>query len=149
MCRHIYDWNIVNCDVGQQIQLNSIPLSRHYIAEISLNVTLNHKTTTIFLQHHQFPLPVFCFTNNHYRTRPSSDNLQIATPNSNVLQKSTRSSVYQSSIMLLYVLFISFPVRHTDNFRFDGRHCIGDLMAFTMVWKFLYSKCDRLGFIHM
>ena len=27
--------------------------------------------------------------------------------------------------MLLYALFISFPVRHTANFRFDGRHCIG------------------------
>ena len=26
MCRHIYDWNIVNCDVKQQIQLNSIQL---------------------------------------------------------------------------------------------------------------------------
>ena len=37
--------------------------------------------------------------------------------------------------MLLYVLFISFPVRHTDNFRFDGRHSIGDLMALTMVWN--------------
>ena len=24
MCRHIYDWNIVNCDVKQPIQLNSI-----------------------------------------------------------------------------------------------------------------------------
>ena len=23
MCRHIYDWNIVNCDVKQSIQLNS------------------------------------------------------------------------------------------------------------------------------
>ena len=23
MCRHIYDWNIVNCDVKQQTQLNS------------------------------------------------------------------------------------------------------------------------------
>ena len=23
MCRHIYDWNIVNCDVKQPIQLNS------------------------------------------------------------------------------------------------------------------------------
>ena len=28
MCRHIYDWNIVNCDVKQQIQLNSIRLYR-------------------------------------------------------------------------------------------------------------------------
>ena len=23
MCRHIYDWNIVNCDVKQPIQLNN------------------------------------------------------------------------------------------------------------------------------
>ena len=23
MCRHMYDWNIVNCDVKQLIQLNS------------------------------------------------------------------------------------------------------------------------------
>ena len=42
-------------------------------------------------------------------------------------KKSTRSSVHQSNFMLLYVLFISFPVRHKDNLRFDGRHCIGDL----------------------
>ena len=26
MCRHIYDWNIVNCDVKQQIQLNPTQL---------------------------------------------------------------------------------------------------------------------------
>ena len=26
MCRHIYDWNIVNCDVKQTIQLNSTKL---------------------------------------------------------------------------------------------------------------------------
>ena len=38
--------------------------------------------------------------------------------------------------MLLYALLISFPVKHTDHFRFDGRICIGDLMAHTMVWKF-------------
>ena len=38
--------------------------------------------------------------------------------------------------MLLYALFISFPVKHTDNFRFDGRHCIGDLMANAMVGNF-------------
>ena len=31
MCRHIYDWNIVNCDVKQLIQLNSIVhTSRHW-----------------------------------------------------------------------------------------------------------------------
>ena len=30
---------------------------------------------------------------------------------------------------------ISFPVRHTDNFRFDGRHCICDLMAHAMLRK--------------
>ena len=73
-----------------------------------------------FLKHHQLPLPVFCFKNGRYRTRPSSDNLQIATPNSNVLQKSTRSSVHQSCFMLLYVLFISFLVRHKDNFQISN-----------------------------
>ena len=87
--------------------------------------------------------PYFVFKNDRYRTRPSSDNLQIDAPNSNVSQKSTRSSVHQSRFMLLYVLFISFPVRHTGNFRFDGRHWVGDLMALTMVWKLLYSECDR------
>ena len=51
---------------------------------------------------------------------PFSDNLQIATPNSNVLQKSTRSSVHQSSFMLLYAFFISFPVRRTDNSGLSG-----------------------------
>ena len=45
--------------------------------------------------------------------------------------------------MLLYALFISFPVRHTDNVRFDGRHCIGDLMARAMIRKLLYSEFDR------
>ena len=45
--------------------------------------------------------------------------------------------------MLLYALFISFPVRHAANFRFDGRHCIDDLMANAMVRKVLYSEFDR------
>ena len=34
MCRHIYDWNIVNCDVKQQIQLNSTNLTREKEAVI-------------------------------------------------------------------------------------------------------------------
>ena len=34
-------------------------------------------------------------------------------------------------------------LRHTANFRFNGRHYIGDLMAHTMVWKLLYSEYDR------
>ena len=38
--------------------------------------------------------------------------------------------------MSLYALFISFPVRHTVNFRFDGRHCIGDLIAHTIIGNF-------------
>ena len=60
-------------------------------------------------------------------------------------KKSTSSNVQQPVFMLLYALFISFPVRHTDNFdgRFDGRHCIGDQMAHDMIWKLLYSECDR------
>ena len=45
--------------------------------------------------------------------------------------------------MLLNALFISFHVRHTANFRFDGRHCIGDLKANGMVRKVLYSEFDR------
>ena len=40
--------------------------------------------------------------------------------------------------MLLYALFISFPVRHTNNFRFDGHHCIGDVMTRAMIRKLLY-----------
>ena len=51
--------------------------------------------------------------------------------------------------MLLYAFFISFPVRHTANFRFDGRHCIGDLMANAMVRKLLYSEFERYGSIDM
>ena len=43
----------------------------------------------------------------------------------------------------MYALFISFPVRHKSNFRFDGRHCIGDLMANAMVRNILYSEFDR------
>ena len=50
-------------------------------------------------------------------------------------KKSTRCSVHQSMFMLLYALLITFHVRHTDNFRFVRHHCIGDLMAHTMIWK--------------
>ena len=49
--------------------------------------------------------------------------------------------------MLLTALFISFPVSYTANFRFDGRHCIGDLMANTMVRKLLYSEGSLFGFL--
>ena len=28
MCRHMYDWNIVNCDVKQPVQLNSIRMNQ-------------------------------------------------------------------------------------------------------------------------
>ena len=51
--------------------------------------------------------------------------------------------------MFLYALFISFPVRHSVNFRFGGRHCIGDLMANAMVRKLLYSEFDSPGSIGM
>ena len=64
-------------------------------------------------------------------------------------KKSTNSRVQWSMFMLLYAMFISFPVRHTDNFRFDGRHCFGDLMAHAMIGKILYSEFDREGCIHM
>ena len=52
-------------------------------------------------------------------------------------KKSTRSNVQQSIFMLhvVYALFISFPVRHTDNYWFDVRFCSCDLIAHTMVWK--------------
>ena len=53
----------------------------------------------------------------------------------------------QLSICMLLIYYthclFHFPVRHTANFRFDGRHCIGDLMVHTMVWKLLYSEYDR------
>ena len=101
------------------------------------------------LEYHQLPLPVICFKNDHYMWRPSRDNLENAAPISNVLQKSTNSRVQQSMFMLLYALFISFPVRHTVNFRSDGRHCIGDVMAHTIIRKVLYSKFDRKGSIQM
>ena len=52
------------------------------------------------------------FKNDHYRSRPSRDNLLIAAPNSNVFQKSTRYSVQLSICMLIYDLFISFSVRY-------------------------------------
>ena len=74
---------------------------------------------------------------------PSSDNLQNAALNSNELQTNTNSLVQQSMFMSLYVLFISFPVRHTDNFRIDRRHCIGDLMAQAMIRKLLCGELDR------
>ena len=96
-----------------------------------------------FLQHHQLPLPVFCFKNDRYRTRPTSDNLQITAPNSNASQKKYKVQCSSVKIHVTILLFILFPVRHTENFRFDGRHFIDDLLALTMVWKFLYSECDR------
>ena len=58
-------------------------------------------------------------------------------------KKMTNSRVQQSIFMLLYALCISFPVRHTNNFLFDGRHCIGDLKAHAMIRKLLYSEFDR------
>ena len=95
------------------------------------------------LQHFQLPLPVICFKNVHYRRRSFRNNLKNAARNSNYHKKSTSSRVQQSMFMLLYALFISFPVRHTANFRFDGCHCIGDLVANAMVRKLLYSAFDR------
>ena len=47
--------------------------------------------------------------------------------------------------MLIYALFISFPVTHTANFRFDGRHCIGDLMENAIVRKlFTVNLTDKV-----
>ena len=62
-------------------------------------------------------------------------------------KKSTNSRVQQSMFMSLYALFISFPVRHTVNFRFDGRHCIGDLMAHTIIRKLLYNEFEQKRFL--
>ena len=78
-----------------------------------------------------------CLNNDHYRGRPSRDDLGNAAPNSNASQKSTNSRVQQS-------MFMS-PVRHTVYFLFDGRHCIGDLMAHAIIRKLLYSEFDRKG----
>ena len=72
--------------------------------------------------------------------KASPSGLQNTAPNSNVSQKTTNSRVQQSMFMLLYALFISFPVRHTNNFRFDLRHCIGDLMTHAMIRNFLHSE---------
>ena len=58
-------------------------------------------------------------------------------------KKSTNARVQQSMFMSLYALFIQFPVRHTVNFRFDVRYCIGDLMAHTMIRKLLYSEFEK------
>ena len=85
----------------------------------------------------------FFLKNVHYRRRSFRVNLQNAAPNSNYHKKSTHSRVQQSMFMLLYALLISFPVRHTANFRFDGRYCIGDLMTNAVVRKLLYSQFDR------
>ena len=64
-------------------------------------------------------------------------------PEFKYITKSTNSCVQQSLFMLLYALFILFPVRLADNFRFDGRYCIGDLMTHAMIRNFLYSEFDR------
>ena len=90
-----------------------------------------------------------CLNNDHFTGRPSRDNLENAAPNSNVSQKSTNSRVQQSMFMSLYDLCISFPVRHTNYFLLDGRHCIGDLMAHAIIRKLLYSEFKRNGSIQM
>ena len=51
--------------------------------------------------------------------------------------------------MFLHALFISFPVRLKDNFRFGGRHYIGDLMTHAMTRQFLCSEFDRYGSIYV
>ena len=87
--------------------------------------TMNYIRSNIFrllLQHYQLPLPVSCLKNDHYWSKPSHDYLQISVSNSNASQKSIMSRVQQTMFVLICSLFISFPVRHTDNIRFDGRH---------------------------
>ena len=66
-----------------------------------------------YLQHYQLPLPVFYLKYDHYWSRPSRKLLlQIQM----YLKKSTRYSVQLSICMLLYALFILFPVRQTAYF---------------------------------
>ena len=56
MCRHIYDWNIVNCDVKQPIQLNST----HIVQFIS---SINGKKFGIFVNdaEHVSVLEIYSF----------------------------------------------------------------------------------------
>ena len=40
MCRHIYDWNIVNCDVKQTIQLNSTQQNKFDFSSVAFKKVL-------------------------------------------------------------------------------------------------------------
>ena len=88
---------------------------------ITFILTFQTSTSSIRL-----PLPVSFWKKYNYGSKPSRDNLQIAAPNSNASQKSSMSRIQQTMFMLLYALFVSFPLRHEYNIRYDGRHCIGD-----------------------
>ena len=65
MCRHIYDWNIVNCDVKQQIQLNSTlityldffinRLHREFPGWYTVKSVRIHISTRLTKQKHRFP----------------------------------------------------------------------------------------------
>ena len=56
----------------------------------------------------------------------------------------TKKYKFPCSVVNVHVRFVySFTVRHTANFRFDERHCIGALMVNAMVRKLLYREFDR------
>ena len=40
MCRHMYDWNIVNCDVKQQIHLTSPIFKSHQYIQNNFYITV-------------------------------------------------------------------------------------------------------------
>ena len=62
MCRHIYDWNIVNCDVKQPIQLNSTQLIANIILfHIFTNLKIFLKLSNMILKLKSFnQVGTFC-----------------------------------------------------------------------------------------
>ena len=97
--------------------------------ELTFNLTISD----FCIQQYQLPLPIFCFKMTTIDQGLLAIICKLLLQIQMYRKKSTSSNVQQSIFMLLYALFISFPVKHTDNFRLYGRHCIGDMIAHTMI----------------
>ena len=54
MCRHIYDWNIVNCDVKQpfQLKLNSFSFENYFLCFMRFQQQMSNYTLKISIHEH-------------------------------------------------------------------------------------------------
>ena len=95
------------------------------------------------LQHYQLLLPEICFKMITIAGGLPAIICKILP----LIQMYHRKYKFPCSAVNVHVTirFDNFISRKTctDNFRFDGRHCIGDPMAHVMIRKLLYSEFDR------